>query len=185
MRLSRSYWLDAVALAVAVVVFVRPVRLHPPHRGQGSGRAAQLDLAWPTSWHIKENLTEVLPARNNMLVTSDEEQPDPDSRVSDGHSWSCARWSVSCSTAGGTGVARVVNRVRLVGPDHPSGRRADDLRAPGSAPVQVAVGAGSGRGRVPAPFASSCSGPSRATIPREIDEAAIMDGCTGFDLFRA
>ena len=82
-KLVRRYWLDVVALVLATVVFVVPFGLIALTAVKDSASAARLDLSWPTSWHVWENISEVVTARDYMLREGHEEQRDPDRRRGD------------------------------------------------------------------------------------------------------
>ncbi len=70
MRLARKWWVDAVALAVAGVVFLVPFAFILVTAGKDQGEASSLDFTWPTQWHLWENAVGVLTARDGIVVTS-------------------------------------------------------------------------------------------------------------------
>jgi len=66
----RSWWLDAVALLVAGVVFVVPFLFILVTAAKERSEAARLAFTWPTEWRLLENLGEVIGARNELMVTA-------------------------------------------------------------------------------------------------------------------
>jgi raffinose/stachyose/melibiose transport system permease protein len=181
-RLVRKYWVDAVALVLATIVFVVPFGLIFLTAVKDRAQATRLDLSWPTSWHVWENVSEVFSARDHMLVTA-------------------TKNSV---------ILTVVSVTLLVGPCSMAGfvleRRRDSMAKAVNA--MVLAGLIIPPAVVPtifvlqeihlfksiwglvlvevayvAPFSILLFRAFAATIPREIDEAAMIDGCTGLSLF--
>ncbi len=70
MRLVRRWWVDGVALAVGTVVFLVPFAFIILTAGKDQAEAALLDFTWPTEWHLWDNLQEVLTARDGIAVTA-------------------------------------------------------------------------------------------------------------------
>ncbi len=70
MRLVRRWWVDGVALAIGTVVFLVPFTFIVLTAGKDQAEAALLDFTWPTEWHLWDNLQEVLTARDGIVVTS-------------------------------------------------------------------------------------------------------------------
>jgi raffinose/stachyose/melibiose transport system permease protein len=70
MRLVRRWWVDGVALAVGTVVFLVPFTFIVLTAGKDQAEAALLDFTWPTEWHLWDNLNQVLTARDGIVVTS-------------------------------------------------------------------------------------------------------------------
>jgi raffinose/stachyose/melibiose transport system permease protein len=181
-RLLRRYWLDAVALVLGTVVFVVPFGLILLTAIKDRAQAARRDLSLPKSWHLWDNVVEVVKARDYMLVTA-------------------TRNSV---------VLTVVSVTLLVVTCSMAGfvlqRRRD--RTAGLVDAMVLAGLIIPPAVVPtifvlqklhlfktiwglilvetaylAPFSILLFRAFVATIPREIDEAAMIDGCTGFNLY--
>jgi raffinose/stachyose/melibiose transport system permease protein len=69
-RLVRRWWIDGVALAIGTVVFLVPFTFIVLTAGKDQAEAALLDFTWPTEWHLWDNLQEVLTARDGIVVTS-------------------------------------------------------------------------------------------------------------------
>jgi raffinose/stachyose/melibiose transport system permease protein len=59
-----------VALAVGTVVFLVPFAFIVLTAAKDQAEAALLDFTWPTEWHLWENLQDVLTARDGIVVTS-------------------------------------------------------------------------------------------------------------------
>ena len=70
MRLVRRWWVDGVALAVGTALFLVPFAFILVTAGKDQSEASLLDFTWPTEWHLWDNLREVLTARDGMVVTS-------------------------------------------------------------------------------------------------------------------
>ena len=182
MRLIRRYWLDAVALGVMLVVFVIPFAFIALTAVKDRAEAAQLDFSWPSSWHLWENLKEVVTTRDNLLIRAMR------------NSFvvtvvSVALLVVFCAMAGfrprtpprPDGDAR--QRRSAGRTDHPTGRVPTIYVLQeihlfnslwGLVLVEVAY---------IAPFSIILFRAFVATIPRQLDEAAMIDGCTGLSLF--
>jgi raffinose/stachyose/melibiose transport system permease protein len=180
--LVRKYWLDAVALGLAFVVFVVPFGLIVLTAVKDRAQAARLDLSWPTSWHVGENVAEVVSARDYMLLTATK-----NSLILT--VVSVTLLVVTCSMVGFVlerrrdRMAKVVNAMVLVGLIIPPAvvptifvlQRIHLFKTIwGLVLVEVAY---------VAPFSILLFRAFVATIPREIDEAAMIDGCSGLNLF--
>lgn len=70
MRAGRRGVLELAALAVAVVVFVVPFVFMALTAVKDEDQSLDLDFSWPTGWHVLDNLRDVFAARNSMLVTA-------------------------------------------------------------------------------------------------------------------
>ncbi|WP_326824774.1 carbohydrate ABC transporter permease [Streptosporangium sp. NBC_01756] len=68
MRTLRRLGAETVALVVATVVFLIPFSFMLLTAIKGESQAADLDFAWPTEWPIVQNLTEVIEARDYVLL---------------------------------------------------------------------------------------------------------------------
>jgi len=69
-RLVRDYWLEVVALAVAGVVFVIPFAFMLVTAAKDRAESSRLEFALPTEWQLLENVAEVLDAQNGLMVTA-------------------------------------------------------------------------------------------------------------------
>jgi raffinose/stachyose/melibiose transport system permease protein len=67
-RRRPNYWLSGVAIVVFAVVFLVPFSYVVVTAAKSSREAALLTLSWPTEWRIVENLKAVIEARNYLLV---------------------------------------------------------------------------------------------------------------------
>jgi raffinose/stachyose/melibiose transport system permease protein len=181
-RLVRRYWVDAVALALGFVVFVVPFGLIVLTAVKDRAQAARLDLSWPTSWHVGDNVAEVVSARDYMLLTATK-----NSLILT--VVSVTLLVVTCSMVGFVlerrrdRMARFVNAMVLAGLIIPPAvvptifvlQKLHLFKTIwGLVLVEVAY---------VAPFSILLFRAFVATIPREIDEAAMIDGCSGLDLF--
>jgi raffinose/stachyose/melibiose transport system permease protein len=70
MSVLRRHWLNAVAILVSMVVFLVPFAFIILTSVKNKQEAALLDLTWPTSFHLWDNVVEVITTRNWMLVTA-------------------------------------------------------------------------------------------------------------------
>lgn len=70
MRPFKKLWLDVLALAVVVVVFVIPFAFIFVTAMKTRNEAAFLQLTWPSQWRGIENFKEVWNARDNILLTA-------------------------------------------------------------------------------------------------------------------
>jgi raffinose/stachyose/melibiose transport system permease protein len=70
MSVLRRHWLNAVALLVSAVVFLVPFAFIILTSVKNKQEAALLDFTWPTSFHLWDNVVEVITTRNWMLVTA-------------------------------------------------------------------------------------------------------------------
>jgi raffinose/stachyose/melibiose transport system permease protein len=69
-RILRSWWLEVVSLLVALVVFVVPFVFILLTASKTVSESARLGFTLPTTWEILGNLGQVLSARNGMMVNA-------------------------------------------------------------------------------------------------------------------
>jgi raffinose/stachyose/melibiose transport system permease protein len=67
-KLIRRYWVDAIALIVVAIVFLIPFAFIILTAAKSRPDAAKLDFTLPLQWRIWDNVHEVLTYRDNMLV---------------------------------------------------------------------------------------------------------------------
>lgn len=70
MRFIRRYWVDAVALIAVAIVFLIPFAFIVLTAVKSRPDAAKLDFTFPQQWRFWNNVHEVLTYRDNMLVTA-------------------------------------------------------------------------------------------------------------------
>lgn len=70
MTLIRRYWLSAVAIAASSIVFLIPFAFIILAAFKDKAQANQLDFTWPAGNYLWSNLVEVVTTRNWMLVTA-------------------------------------------------------------------------------------------------------------------
>ena len=70
MRLFKKLWMDVLALVVVIVVFVIPFAFIFVTSMKTRNEAAFLQLTWPSQWRGIENFKEVWNARDNILLTA-------------------------------------------------------------------------------------------------------------------
>ena len=182
MRLIRRYWLDVVALTVMLVVFVIPFAFIALTAVKDRAESAQLDFSWPSSWHLWENLKEVVTTRDNLLVRAMR------------NSFvvtlvSVALLVVFCAMAGFVLERRRDRMSKLVNAAVLAGLIIPPAVVPTIYVLQEIHLFNSLWGLVLvevayiAPFSIILFRAFVATIPRQLDEAAMIDGCTGLSLF--
>lgn len=69
-RFVRGLSLDALALAIAAIVFVVPFLFILVTAGKSRAEASGLDFTLPKAWQLLENIEEVIGTRNNLMVTA-------------------------------------------------------------------------------------------------------------------
>jgi raffinose/stachyose/melibiose transport system permease protein len=67
-RRTKNYWLSAVAIGVSTVVFLVPFVFIAITAVKDRQQASLLDFSWPTQFRFVENFVEVVEARDYMLV---------------------------------------------------------------------------------------------------------------------
>jgi raffinose/stachyose/melibiose transport system permease protein len=181
-RIFRRTALEIVAILAALVVFVIPFVFMFLTSVKTEDQSADLSFTWPTSWPIVQNLKDVLSARNYMLLTAFK-----NSLILT--VVSVAILVVLCAMVGFVlqrrpgPLASLVNLLVLAGLIIPPAvvptiwvLQSLGLfkTLPGLILVEVAFNMS---------FCVLLFRAFVATIPRELDEAAIIDGCSGFSLF--
>jgi raffinose/stachyose/melibiose transport system permease protein len=181
-RLFKNVWLDVLALVVVVVVFIIPFVFIVVTAMKGRQEASLLRLSWPTEWHGLENLKAVLDARDRILLLA----------MKNSLILTLASVALLVVLASMVGfvlerrndrVAKVVNVFLLAGLIVPPAvvptiyvlqeiNLFKTLR--GVVLIEVAY---------LLPFSVLLFRAFVATIPRELDEAAMIDGCSGLRLF--
>lgn len=70
MKFVKKYWLDAVALLFAGLIFLVPFAFIIVTAAKSRPDAAALDFTWPQEWRLWDNMVEVITFRDNLLVTA-------------------------------------------------------------------------------------------------------------------
>ena len=70
LRIIRAWWLDAIALLVAGILFVVPFLFILVTAAKQQAEAARLEFSWPTDWQLLPNLQQVLSTRNGLMYTA-------------------------------------------------------------------------------------------------------------------
>jgi len=181
-RTARRTVLEGAALVVALVIFVVPFLFMFLTAVKSEEQSADLSFAWPTSWPVLDNLREVFSARDFMLLTAFK-----NSIVLT--VVSIAILVVFCAMVGFVlqrrpgKLANFVNLLVLAGLIVPPAvvptiwvlqSLGVYKTLPGLILVEVAFGMS---------FCVLLFRAFVAAIPRELDEAAIVDGCSGLSLF--
>ncbi|HET7476702.1 MAG TPA: carbohydrate ABC transporter permease [Dermatophilaceae bacterium] len=182
MRGTRRAAIEILALAVALVVFVIPFIFIGLTAVKDQFQSLELTFSWPTSWNLWANVQEVFATRDNLLLTAFK------------NSFvltvvAIAILIVLCSMAAFVlqrrpgKVANVVNGLILAGLIIPPAvvptiwvlqGLGIYKTLPGLILVEVAFNMS---------FVLLLYRAFIAAIPRELDEAAIIDGCSPFTLF--
>ncbi len=66
----RDRWVDVLAIVIAAIVFVVPFVFMLVTAGKDRSEASYLRFALPTEWHLQENIQAVMAAGNELLVTA-------------------------------------------------------------------------------------------------------------------
>ncbi len=66
-RVVRDYWLEVVAIAFATIVFVIPFAFMVVTAAKDRAESARLEFSLPTEWHLLENVQDVLAAQNGIV----------------------------------------------------------------------------------------------------------------------
>ncbi|HEY5890637.1 MAG TPA: carbohydrate ABC transporter permease [Acidimicrobiia bacterium] len=182
LRGVRSWWVDVVALAVAAVVFLVPFAFIIMTAGKEQAEASALDFTLPADWRLWENLVEVLTARNGIVVTALK------------NSFILTLVSVALIVFVCSMVAFVQQRRRDKMSTFVSLLMIAGLIIPPAVVPTIFVLQGIGLFKTlfglilielafAIPFAVIVLRAFIGTIPREIDEAAIIDGASPMTLF--
>jgi raffinose/stachyose/melibiose transport system permease protein len=181
-RALRTAGAEAAALVVAAVVFLVPFAFIILTAVKDEIQSADLDFAWPTHWRIVHNLTDVVTARDHILIRA-----YVNSIVLTVAS--VALITIFAAMAGFVlqrrpgRVAAAANFLVLSGLIIPPAivptiwlLKGLGLfkTMPGLVLVEVAFNLS---------YAVLLFRAFVATIPRELDEAAMIDGCTGLTMF--
>ena len=183
-RLARRYWIDLVALALAVVVFIVPFIFIVVTAAKTQLEASSLDFALPTQWKIVENLQAVLSERNGIMVTALR------------NSLILTVASVAITVVLASLIAFVIQRRRDRVAALVSGLFLAGLIIPPAVVPTIFLLQALGLFKTLAglilvevafamPFAILVFVAFVSVIPRELDEAALMDGATPFRLYRS
>ena len=183
-RLARRYWIDLVALALAFVVFIVPFIFIVVTAAKTQLEASSLDFALPTQWKIVENLQAVLSERNGVMVTALR------------NSLILTVASVAITVVLASLIAFVIQRRRDRVAALVSGLFLAGLIIPPAVVPTIFLLQALGLFKTLAglilvevafamPFAILVFVAFVSVIPRELDEAALMDGATPFRLYRS
>ena len=183
-RLARRYWIDLVALALAFVVFIVPFIFIVVTAAKTQLEASSLDFALPTQWKIVENLQAVLSERNGIMVTALR------------NSLILTVASVAITVVLASLIAFVIQRRRDRVAALVSGLFLAGLIIPPAVVPTIFLLQALGLFKTLAglilvevafamPFAILVFVAFVSVIPRELDEAALMDGASPFRLYRS
>lgn len=181
-RRVKSYFINTIAVLMSVIIYGIPFYFVLLTSFKNRTEAADLNIKWPSSFHIIDNYKEVLTTNNGVVIRA-----FFNSTVIT--IFSIALLIFICSMAGFVMQRRVgkasslINFLVLAGLMIPPAvvptiwvLNGIGLfkSIPGLVLVQAALGI---------PFSVLLYKGFMATIPKEIDEAAVIDGCDGFRLF--
>lgn len=182
MKFIRKYWLDAVAIFVSAVVFLVPFVFIVLTAAKTSEEAREWKLSLPSEWHLWRNFREVLDFDDGLVILAMR------------NSFILTIASVSLIVVFGSMVGFMLDRRRdrvasfanalitigliippAVVPTIYTLQRLHLFKTlPGLILVEVAFGL---------PYAIILFRAFSATIPRQLDEAAMLDGCGPLRLF--
>jgi len=181
-RFVKKWWIDAVALAIVGLIFVVPFMFIVLTAAKDQAESARLQFTLPSNWLIVDNVLEVIGFRNNLMVTA----------MRNSLILTVASVTLIVLFAAMVGfvlqrrrdrIGSVVSALMLAGLIIPPAivptiyvLQALGLfkTLPGLTLVEVAF---------LLPFAVLIFRAFVASIPRELDEAAIMDGASPLRLF--
>lgn len=182
MKWLKKLWVDSLALAIVVVVFVIPFAFIFVTAMKTRNEASFLQLSWPTQWRGVENFKEVWNARDRILLRAFRNSLIITVA-------SVAGLVVLASMVGyvlerrNDRLAKVVNALLLAGLIVPPAvvptiyvlQEVNLFKSLwGLVLIEIAY---------LIPFCVLLFRAFVATIPRELDEAAMIDGCSGLSLF--
>ena len=70
LRSVRAFGLEAVAVLVVAIVFVVPFIFIVITAAKERVESSRLEFTWPANWRLLDNLAEVIGARDNLMVTA-------------------------------------------------------------------------------------------------------------------
>jgi raffinose/stachyose/melibiose transport system permease protein len=182
MRLFKKLWLDLLALAVVIVVFVIPFAFVFVTAMKTRKEAAFLQLSWPSDWNGIENFKEVWRARDNILLTAYKNSlfitvvsvaglvvvSSMVGYVLQRRNDRIAKVATACLLAGLIVPPAVVPTIYVL-------QQVNLFKSPwGLVLIEIAY---------LLPFSVLLFRAFVGTIPIELDEAAMIDGCSGLRLF--
>jgi raffinose/stachyose/melibiose transport system permease protein len=182
-RAIRNWWLDVAAFAVAGIVFVIPFVFIVLTAAKDRVEAARFEFSLPTDWFLLDNIAQVLAARNGIVVTAMR------------NSLILTVGSVTILVVLAAMVAFVLQRRRdRVAALVTALMLAGLIIPPAIVPTiyvlqsiglfKTLVGLTLVEIAFLLPFSVLIFRTFMSSIPRELDEAAIIDGATGTQLFR-
>jgi len=182
--LAGRYWVDLVAISIAFIVFIVPFIFIVVTAAKTQVEASSLDFSWPTDWKIVENLQAVLSERNGIMVTALR------------NSLILTVASVTITVILASLIAFVIQRRRDRIAALVSGLFLAGLIIPPAVVPTIFLLQALGLFKTLAglilvevafamPFAILVFVAFVSAIPRELDEAALMDGATPFRLYRS
>jgi raffinose/stachyose/melibiose transport system permease protein len=183
LKVVRTWWLDIVALLIAGVVFVVPFIFIVLTAAKDRVGAARFEFSLPTEWFLLDNIAEVLDARNGIVVTAMR------------NSLILTVGSVAILVILAAMVAFVLQRRRDRMASLVTALMLAGLIIPPAIVPTIYVLQSIGLFKTLfgltlvevaflLPFSVLIFRTFMSSIPRELDEAAILDGATGTQLFR-
>lgn len=70
MKLLKKHWIGILSILVSIIVFLVPFAFIVLNAVKDKREASLLDFSWPTSFHFMENLIAVIQVRKYMLLTA-------------------------------------------------------------------------------------------------------------------
>ncbi|WP_198955192.1 carbohydrate ABC transporter permease [Kineosporia sp. R_H_3] len=179
---ARRLGVEAISLVVALVVFVIPFVFIVLTAVKDEFQSSDLTFAWPTSWPVMDNIKQVFAARDGMLLVAFKNSTIVTVVAVTILVVLCAMVAFVLQRRPGK-VANVVNALILSGLIIPPAivptiwvlQKLHLFKTiPGLIVVEVAFSMS---------FTILLYRAFIASIPRELDEAATIDGCSGLALF--
>jgi raffinose/stachyose/melibiose transport system permease protein len=180
---ARRWWLDVVALLIATIVFVVPFVFIVLTAGKDRAEAARFEFTLPTEWFLLDNIAEVLDARNGIVVTA----------MRNSLILTVASVAILVVLAAMVGfvlqrrrdrLATVVTALMLAGLIIPPAIVPTIYVLQSLGLFKTLIGLTLVEVAFLLPFSVLIFRAFVSSIPRDLDEAAIIDGASAFQLFR-
>lgn len=178
----RSFWVDLVAIAITFVIFIIPFLFILFTAGKDAKSAFKLEFSVPTKWHLWENLHTVIKADNFLLLKATYNTIFLTFFsvillviISGMTGYVIQRKSSKATASASFMVLTALVIPPAIVPTIWVLQKVGLYKSmTGMILIEVAYGMA---------FAILIFRNFVATIPRELDEAAIVDGCTGWSLY--
>ena len=182
-RWIRKYLVGIIAIIVSVVVFLVPFAFVVLQAAKDPREAGLVTFSLPTEWQFWPNLVEVLQKNDYQVLLGVRQQRRPHRRQLRDHGGASPRWSATCCSASAPGSTRSSTsscspRSSCPPPCVPTIWVLQGVGLFKTLPGMILIEATFGLAFCVLLFRAFV-----ATIPKELDEAAIIDGAGPIRLF--